>query len=233
MGTGTKDNYKLIIFGNGIYQEIALADKFEHGVVIGTTGESRVRFDREDFFCDFEISISSSNGWNISCNHDVYFDSDSIIKVYSRKLNSRDEIVVRYASSDAEFLRISFVPDFDGVTSDYAGRVPLGEVSNFCIGGPDFCRIQLKGERVGDDYLTLTRNTDSFTVNINKTTYGVFLNGMEVRDPVFTLGNFDFLVFDGYKFYFRDMVLYMDSSDPTIVSKLTRIVEAESSTALQ
>lgn len=233
MGTGTKDNYKLIIFGNGIYQEVVLADKFENGVVIGTTGDSRVRFDREDFFCDFEISINNSNGWNVSCNHDIYIDSDRIIKVYSRKLESRDEIVFRYASSDAEFLRISFLPDFDSATSDYSGRVALGEVSNFCIGGPDFCRIQLKGERVGDDYLTLTRSTDSFTVNINKTTYGVFLNGMEVRDELFTLNNFDFLVFDGYKFYFKDMVLYMDSADPTIVSRLTKRVEADSETALR
>ena len=227
-----KEQYKLIIFGNGVYQEVVLADKYENGVIIGTTSESKIRFDKEDFFCEFQIDIDNQNGWALHCNRDIYIDSDSIIRVYSKRLMPQDELIFRYSDSDAEFLHLAFVYDFDNIPTDYARVVSVAETPNLCIGGQEFCRIQLAGERVGSDFLTLTLNKDAFVVNVNQATYGVSLNGMEQRETVFTLNNYDFLMFDGYKFYYKDLKLYMDSKDETIIPRMHQEMLYDSGSAL-
>ena len=212
--------YKLIIFGNGFYQEVPLAGKYQNGVIIGTTGESKVRFDKEGFFCDFTIELSYQNEWVINCSHDIYIDSDSIIKVYSKRIAPQEEMAFRYSDSDAEFLRLAFVYNFDDIPSDYSRVVPLYELQNLCIGGPEFCMIQLTGERVGSDYITLNAGGDSYVVTVNQATYGVTLNGVEQREMSFSLNNHDFFMFDGYKFYYKEKKLYMDSKDATIIPRV-------------
>lgn len=48
-------SYKIVLFGNGIYQEIELKEKKE--VKVGTTGACTFRFDQSSFFEDFELDI--------------------------------------------------------------------------------------------------------------------------------------------------------------------------------
>ena len=59
-------DYKLVIFGNDIYKEIELHPNRQGMVLIGTTPDCGVRFNREHFFEDFEISVEQKNGnWTL------------------------------------------------------------------------------------------------------------------------------------------------------------------------
>ena len=50
-------NYKITIFGTNVYQEVLLKDLYQDGVIIGTTSASKIRFNRNDFFADFQIEV--------------------------------------------------------------------------------------------------------------------------------------------------------------------------------
>ena len=79
MAARGKEQNKIIISGNRIYEEVILTGEFSDELVIGTTKASRIRFERSEFFCDFEIRFyNEKNGdWSVSCNRDIYIDSGS------------------------------------------------------------------------------------------------------------------------------------------------------------
>ena len=82
MAARGKEQNKIIISGNRIYEEVILTGEFSDELVIGTTKASRIRFERSEFFCDFEIRFyNEKNGdWSVSCNRDIYIDSGSIAR---------------------------------------------------------------------------------------------------------------------------------------------------------
>ena len=45
--------YKVTLFGNGIYKEIELPEDMEGSLLIGTTPDCQIRFNRDNFFDDF------------------------------------------------------------------------------------------------------------------------------------------------------------------------------------
>ena len=116
-------NYKITIFGTNVYQEILLRDAFQSGVVIGTTSAAKIRFNREDFFSDFQIDVflqetnqCDENGqkkywWNVSCSGNIYIQSGNVSKLYLKELQIGEEIVFCYDSSDSEILHIQFSID--------------------------------------------------------------------------------------------------------------------------
>lgn len=225
-------NYKITIFGTNVYQEILLRDAFQSGVVIGTTSAAKIRFNREDFFSDFQIDVflqetnqCDENGqkkywWNVSCSGNIYIQSGNVSKLYLKELQIGEEIVFCYDSSDSEILHIQFSIDFDEIKSDYKKKVNLTPYDNLCIGGTDFCKIQLLSSMVGNGFITLTKQKKGYVVNENKSNFGLYLNGVRCRDTVFVLNDFDFMTFDGYKFYYKQGWLYMDSKDDSILTQM-------------
>ncbi len=222
MAARGKEQNKIIISGNRIYEEVILTGEFSDELVIGTTKASRIRFERSEFFCDFEIRFyNEKNGdWSVSCNRDIYIDSGSIARKYSGIIKRGMEMVFRYTNGDALLFNISLQIDFDSVPCDYLRKINLRNVNNLCLGGTDFSRIFLDGEMAEGDYLTMTQQGDSYIVNVNQVKNGIFINGIEVKEKVITLKNRDFLTFDGYKFYLQDLYLYTDSEDESIISKV-------------
>ena len=109
MAARGKEQNKIIISGNRIYEEVILTGEFSDELVIGTTKASRIRFERSEFFCDFEIRFyNEKNGdWSVSCNRDIYIDSGSIARKYSRIIKRGMEMVFRYTNGDALLFNIS------------------------------------------------------------------------------------------------------------------------------
>lgn len=71
-------NYKAVVFGKSLYQEIVLQGDYKNEVVLGTTGRSKIRFDRHRFFEDFEVELfCDGDKWRISCSSNIYIESDS------------------------------------------------------------------------------------------------------------------------------------------------------------
>ena len=222
MAARGKEQNKIIISGNRIYEEVILTGEFSDELVIGTTKASRIRFERSEFFCDFEIRFyNEKNGdWSVSCNRDIYIDSGSIARKYSGIISRGMEMLFRYTNGDAILFSISLQMDFDSVPCDYLRKINLRNVNNLCLGGTDFSRIFLDGEMAEGDYLTMTQQGNSYIINVNQVKNGIFINGIEVKEKVIALKNRDFLTFDGYKFYLQDLYLYTDSEDRSIISKV-------------
>lgn len=216
-------NNKLTILGRNIYQEVVLVDTFSDGVIIGTTSASKIRFDKKDFFADFQIDVfrqDNHSGWNIGCGDNIYIQSSNATKLYFKELEIGEDIVFCYDSSDAELLRILFSFDFESIKSNYQKKIDIYECDNLCIGGPDFCKIQLKSDLIGEDFITFTKQRNGYIANINNAKYGVNLNGVQCRDYTFSINDYDFLMFDGYKMYYYQGYLYVDSKDKTISTHL-------------
>ena len=199
---------KIIIRGSKLYQEIKLNTQFSKGVVIGTTCNSKIRFDRNDFFCDFEIRVVNNsletNVWSVMCNRSIYIDGGGISRKYSSQLHLGDRITFRYSESDAELLVLSFELDFDDIPCDYNRKIDVHQIKNLCIGGTDFSRIQKTGGLIQNDYITLTQQGRDYVVNVNQVLYGLYVNGVEIKDKIFTLRDRDFITIDGWKLYYKD-----------------------------
>lgn len=215
---------KIIIRGSKLYQEIKLNTQFSKGVVIGTTCNSKIRFDRNDFFCDFEIRVVNNsletNVWSVMCNRSIYIDGGGISRKYSSQLHLGDRITFRYSESDAELLVLSFELDFDDIPCDYNRKIDVHQIKNLCIGGTDFSRIQKTGGLIQNDYITLTQQGRDYVVNVNQVLYGLYVNGVEIKDKIFTLRDRDFITIDGWKLYYKDYTFYTDSMDVSIKSKI-------------
>ncbi len=225
-------NYKITIFGTNVYQEVLLKDLYQDGVIIGTTSASKIRFNRNDFFADFQIEVflqqtddadeseQINYWWNVNCSGNIYIQSNSVSKLYMKELRVGEEVVFCYDSSDSEILRLQFTIDFDEIKSDFKKKISLIGYDNLCIGGTEFCKIQLVSELMQNSFITLTKQKKGYVVNENKTNFGLYLNGVRCKDPVIILNDYDFLLFDGYKFYYKQGYLYVDSQDTTIMTRL-------------
>lgn len=225
-------NYKITIFGSNVYQEVLLANLFQNAVVIGTTSAAKIRFNRADFFEDFQIDVflqetaqenvdgQKNYWWYVNCNGNIYIKTNNVSKLYMKELQIGEEVVFCYDTSDSEILRIQFSIDFDDKKVDYKKKIDLHGYDNFCIGGTDFCKIQLHSAMVGDGFITLTKQKNGYVVNENKTNFGIYLNGVRSRDNVLMINNYDFFMFDGFKFYYCQGFLYVDSKDISISTQI-------------
>lgn len=226
-------NYKAVVFGKSLYQEIVLQGDYKNEVVLGTTGRSKIRFDRHRFFEDFEVELfCDGDKWRISCSSNIYIESDSALKLYSMELSHGDEVEIRYESSKTSLFKISFTIDFDDVCSDYNKVYDVSAVSSMEIGGTDFCTIKINNELVGDDYIVLTRQGEEFIVDDSHTKYGIYINGFKNKEKTAVIQNYDFFMLDGASFYFKDNRLYTDSEKNGTQSKLKCTYAAEQSNAM-
>lgn len=227
-------NYKAVVFGKNLYQEIALQGDYKNQVVLGTTGRSKIRFDSHRFFEDFEIELfCDGDKWRISCSGNIYIESDSVLKLYSKELSHGDEVEIRYESSKAPLFKISFTIDFDEVCSDYNKVYDISTVSSMEIGGMDYCTIKINNELVGDDYIVLTRQGEEFIVDDSHTKYGIYINGFKNKENIALIQNYDFFMLDGASFYLRDDKLYTDSGKNGTQSKLKCTYAAEQNNAME
>ena len=101
-------DYELMIFGNNIYREIELSEDMKDGILIGTTPVCEVRFNREYFFDDFELSVEKKEAWTLSCRPNIYFKIGSMLKQYLVVLKHGDSILINYDSTDSELFMLSF-----------------------------------------------------------------------------------------------------------------------------
>lgn len=226
-------NYKAVVFGKNLYQEIVLQGDYKNEVVLGTTGRSKIRFDSHRFFEGFEVELfCDGDKWRISCSSNIYIESDSALKLYSMELSHGDEVEIRYESSKTSLFKISFTIDFDEVCSDYNKVFDVSAVSSMEIGGTDFCTIKINNELAGDDYIVLTRQGEEFIVDDSHTKYGIYINGFKNKEKTAVIQNYDFFMLDGASFYFKDNRLYTDSEKNGTQSKLKCTYAAEQSNAM-
>ena len=209
-----EQNYKLILFGTQIYQEIVLYGKNKDGVCIGTTRNCNVRFSRDSFFDDFEITVTpQGEAWKLVCNDSVYFIADGLMKQSAMILKHGDEVVLKYQSSNAELMKVSFYIDFDNMHRDFERVVEIPENESIAIGGKPFCNLYIQDELVEEDTIALVKNNGNYILKDTGARYGVYVNGFRMEEKERQVFDMDFFMLDGYSFYIRNSKLFTTGAD--------------------
>lgn len=227
-----ENSYKLVLFGNGIYQEIELSDSTQ--MKIGTTNNCKFRFDKKAFFEEFEIEVALIDGsWRMMCSDNLYIAMDGIMKQYSVNLSHGDEVMVKYQNGNAELFSVSFLIDFDRNENKYDRQIDITEASQIVIGGNNNCDIFINNEYIGHDYITLTRQNNGYLLEDNNTQYGIYVNGFKIDEKKVLVNDFDFFMVGGCQFYVKFGHLYTDSKTAVAGNRLSSIDLSQQNNQMQ
>lgn len=227
-----KDSYKLVLFGNGIYQEIELPDNTH--MKIGTTNNCRFRFDKKAFFEEFEIEVALIDGnWRMMCSDNLYIAMDGIMKQYSVNLKHGDEALIKYQNGNAELFTVSFLIDFDRNENRYDRQIDINDESKVIIGGNDSCDIFINNDYIGNSYITLTRQNGAYCLEDNNTQYGIYVNGFKTEGKNLLVKDYDFFMVGGCQFYVKFGHLYTDSNSVVIGKRLKYVDISEQNNQMQ
>ena len=212
--------YKVIISNRTIYKEIELSPEVE-SIRIGTSQECDVRLRRDFFFSPVEITLQKTmDEWNVMCSDNLYLTTGNVRKFLTRKLEHGDELQIKYQESNLDVLSLSFVIDFDYEKRDYGIEIDLNGCSQVRIGGSGQCDIVYRDEYVGNDSFVIKLNGKNPSVIDEKSTYGVFVNGIRVSKEK-EIKDYDFISLAGLSVYFKGRKLYTSSSNKLSIRNLS------------
>lgn len=224
--------YKVIIFSNRLYKEIELPTE-TNKITVGTLKHSDIRLGKEKFFQDFEITFASTNGdWIVRCDENIYISTDGIMKLVSKDLSHGDDFLLKFQKSNQEIFKVSFVLDFDFENKDYEKEIDISFNNEIIIGGNDTSYIILKDELIGTDSITITKADGKLYISDNGAKYGVYLNGLKLRQKS-ELKDFDFFSLLGFSFYYKYDKLYTSSKTNIQMPSLIYVINSDAKSHFQ
>ena len=207
-------NYKIIIFGNNIFQEIELDNNETR---IGTTNNCNIRFNRILYKDDFEIGINKEDKWKLYCSDNLYIEQKSLTLQLPIDLNYGMEVNVRYKDSGALLFSISFNIDFDKLQHNYNRQIDISNKDKIYIGGTPDCDIVINNQFINTDRICITKNRGKgYLLERIETRYGIYVNGFKNDDKFVTLEDYDFFMLDGCQFYIKYGFLYTSVQDVSV-----------------
>ena len=201
------NRYKLIITNKSLYEEIEI-DPQNEVTTIGTGIDCDVRLRKESFFGQIELTVRYSNGkWQLYCSENLYLTVGDVRKLLTKELSHGEELAVKYRDSDAEAMRIYFTLDFEYEHKDYSKVIDISGYDRIAVGGNTKCDIKLYDQNLGGDYFLIERRNNKIYVRDSKTQYGVFVNGVRIKDHK-QINDCDFVSVVGFSFYYKEGKLY-------------------------
>jgi S-DNA-T family DNA segregation ATPase FtsK/SpoIIIE len=214
------NRYRITLSSNSIYKEVELAADAQQ-VKIGTGMDCDVRLRKELFFAPIELLfIKIGEEWSVHCSDNLYLITcgNDIRKLITKKLVHGDVLLLKYQESDNLVFTMDFHIDFDDGKKKYERIIDVSGISSFTIGADLDCNIAIKSEYVKDDIIVFHENAEGYEVNIQNTTYGVYINAKKAKDRDI-LKNGDFISISDYFFYYKDDKIWTQiSSEMTIHS---------------
>jgi len=198
-----ENRYKITLSNNNLYKEIELTQDVQQ-VKVGTGVDCDIRLRKDLFFGQIELLFSKKNGeWSLRCSDNLYLTVGDIRKLMTKRLVHGDTLEVKYQDSDNLVFTLDYLIDFDDGTKKYERIVDISKVTSLTVGTSADCNISIGGAYVKNDRLVLSKKGDKLALNIQNTTYGVYINGRRaaVKDVI---KNGDFLSVSDYLFYFKD-----------------------------
>lgn len=197
------NRYKVTLSSNTVYKEIELASDMQL-VKVGTGVDCDIRLRKELFFGQIEL-VFSKNGddWAVSCSDNMYLTVGDIRKLMTKKLAHGDVLEIKYQESDNLVFTMEFLIDFDDGKKKYERAIDISGAASLTIGALANCNIAISGEYIKEDMIILNKNSDGFVVDIQNTTYGVYINGKKAKNKDI-IKDGDFLSISDYFFYFKD-----------------------------
>ena len=173
--------YKVTLSSNTVYKEIELASDLQQ-VKVGTGVDCDIRLRKELFFGQIELNfIKNKDTWTVICSDNLYITVGDVRKLATKQLNHGDVLEVKYQDSDNLVFAMEFLIDFDD-GKKYERIIDVSGATSLTIGTSANCNITIGGEYAKDDALVLTRKSDGFVVDIQNTTYGVYINGKKAKN---------------------------------------------------
>lgn len=214
------NRYRVTLSSNTVYKEIELASDMQQ-VKVGTGVDCDIRLRKELFFGQIEL-VFSKNGddWAVSCSDNMYLTVGDIRKLMTKKLIHGDVLEIKYQESDNLVFTMEFLIDFDDGKKKYERAIDVSGVNSLNIGTAQSCNIAIGGQYVKNDMLVLNRKADGFVVNIQNTTYGVYINGKKAKSGD-VVKNSDFFSISDYFFYYKSDVIRTEIRDDMRINSLT------------
>lgn len=198
--------YLIKISNKNIYREVQLPVDAEI-MKIGMGIDCDVRFYRESFFEDFELTLKKvNNEWQISCSDNVYIDAGDVRKLVTKKLAHGESFKIKYQGSESELFNIDFVFDFDNENKDYDRIINVSASNGFSIGSNSNCNIVLNSEYAKNDLIEFKKTNNGLIANIKSTKYGLYHNGSLAKNGEI-IKNTDFFSIANFSFYYKNGVV--------------------------
>ncbi len=205
-------DYKLVLFGNGIYKEIELDLQNCQQLLIGTTPECRIRFNREYFFEDFVISAAIKNGqWTLGCLQNVCFKTGGLLKQSFVTLTAGDSLTVCYEKNDGQLFQIDFMYDRERQGMTYDKYVEIGNLCELMLGNAAGCHIQINDEIIQNEYALLTAASGEYYLSAPSQRLALYKNGYKAAaGTAVKISDSDFFSIAGYSFCLLGGCLYFN-----------------------
>ena len=198
--------YLIKISNKNIYREVQLPVDAEI-MKIGMGIDCDVRFYRESFFEDFELTLKKVNDeWQISCSDNLFIDAGDVRKLVTKKLAHGESFKIKYQGSESELFKIDFVFDFDNENKDYSRMIDVSSVNSFTVGNNSNCNIVLNSEYVKNDLIEFKKTNNGLVANIKSTKYGLYHNGSLAKNGEI-IKNTDFFSIANFSFYYKNSVV--------------------------
>lgn len=212
--------HKIILSNNHIYKEIELTQD-AHQVKVGTGVDCDIRLRKDLFFGQIEILLVRTDmTWTVYCSDNLYLTAGDIRKFVTKKLSHGDSLEVKYQETDNFVFSLDFLIDFDDGKRKYERCVNVAGVSTISIGCAKSNNIVLGSTFVKDDQVKLVKKQEGYVLDIQKTTYGVCLNGRKAQSND-TINNGDFMSVSDFFFYYKDGNLWTEIRSDLEVKSLT------------
>ncbi len=216
------NRYKITLSSNNIYKEIELASNAQK-LKVGTSVDCDVRLHKELFFDQIElVYVKSGEEWSVYCSDNLYLTVGDIRKLMTKNLVHGDVLEIKYQDSDNLVFLMEFVIDFDEGKKKYERIIDISGTRSFSIGTPVNCNISIGGNYVKNDVLVFNKKDDGFLVDIQNTTYGVYINGRKAKSKDI-IRNSDFISISDYFFYFNNNKIWTQIRDEMKVNNLNYV----------
>lgn len=220
------NRYKITLSSNTVYKEIELAPDAQQ-VKVGTGVDCDIRLRKELFFGQIELLfVKNGKEWSIHCSDNLYLTVGDIRKLMTKNLVHGDVLEIKYQESDNLVFTMDFLIDFDDGKKKYERIIDVSGTTSLTIGAPANCNIAIGGEYVKDDVLVLNKKAEGVVVDIQKTTYGVYINGKKAKNKDI-IKNGDFLSISDYFFYFKDNKIWTQIRKDLVINSLNYIDKPE------
>ena len=204
-----EERYKIIVSSRNLYEEFEIPEG-KSTVKVGTGVGCDFRLHRDLFFEPIELSfIKNNTTWSLFCSENLYASSGDSRRLMTLPIKHGDVFSVKYQDSDNDVFNVEFLINFDINKRTYERAIDVSETSAIKIGSDASCHIRLTSPFVKNDLIELQRKKDSFSLHINKTTYGVYHNGVKVNNSC-VINNGDFFSISDFIFYCKNDVIWTE-----------------------
>ena len=215
-----QNRYRLNISGKNLYREIELPCEAKQ-VKVGTDPDCNIRLHKDFFFDSITLIFTHKEDmWTVTCSDNLYIDAGDIRKLLTLQLENGKTFRVKYQESENEVFAVEYLLDFEHEQRRYERAIDITCIQNLRIGVAPSCQIALGSPFVKIDDVVINKRATSLELSVNRTTYGIYLNGARASGK-FTVQNGDFFSISDFVFYYKDNTIWTEIRDDIHINSLT------------